>query len=66
MNFAQSLPEDFETLCGSQGVRFSDVQRQRIDIARPQFGIPPYYCLTRPRQLLTQIPSGRYEPRREQ
>jgi ATP-binding cassette, subfamily B (MDR/TAP), member 1 len=34
MDFAQLLPEDFETLCGSRGVQFSGVQRQRIDVAR--------------------------------
>jgi ATP-binding cassette, subfamily B (MDR/TAP), member 1 len=34
MDFIRSLPGGFETLCGSRGVQFSSVRRQRIDIAR--------------------------------
>jgi len=34
MDLIQSLPEGIETLCGSCGVRFSGVRRQRPDIAR--------------------------------
>ncbi|KAI9801893.1 MAG: hypothetical protein M1833_002207 [Piccolia ochrophora] len=40
LDFVQSLPESFNTLCGTRGIQFSGGQRQRIAIARAMIRNP--------------------------
>ena len=40
LEFIQSLPEGFNTLCGTRGIQFSGGQRQRVAIARAMIRNP--------------------------
>jgi ATP-binding cassette subfamily B (MDR/TAP) protein 1 len=40
LDFVQSLPESFDTPCGTRGIQFSGGQRQRIAIARAMIRNP--------------------------
>lgn len=44
-DFIMSLPEQYDTLCGEHGVRFSGGQKQRLSIARVFLKNPPILIL---------------------